>query len=117
MKVSCDGAALKVSGAARGTVGYLVQADRDLEFSGKSRFMVNIAGINSQTDTFDMAKLFKLELDGKAAFDISALQEIRKIGSFSQNSVNANLRFDGKSFRKSSPKPAFPPNLRLLSQN
>lgn len=104
LRFTLEGAALLVSGktAPARTGGYIIQSAEDLEFSGKNRLIIKVAGVKD-TDQFNGLKLLKLELDdksqttttagmknrndqtyinarnGEAVFDISALAEIRKI--------------------------------------
>jgi hypothetical protein len=117
LRFTLDDMALLVSGKADGAQGYIIHSTEDLEFSGKSRLTVKVSGI-SENDVFDMNKLLKLELadipqrtitpgmrnrndptyinarDGEAVFDISRLQNIRKINLVFFNCTVSDLKIE-----------------------
>jgi hypothetical protein len=115
MTFANKGPALAISGAARGVEGYLVSSEDDLEFSGRQRLIIAVSGI-TENDAFDMAKLLKLELNGEpqitltpgmknrndrdyinarngeAVFDLTGLENIRRISLVFFNCAVADLK-------------------------
>ncbi|MDR1468435.1 MAG: hypothetical protein LBT00_04005, partial [Spirochaetaceae bacterium] len=65
-----DGKGLLVSGSHSDASGYMVNADEDLELSGKRRLIITISGI-TENDAFDMSKLLKLELNDEPQITVS----------------------------------------------
>jgi hypothetical protein len=119
LRIVNDGPALVVSGTVTGNGGgYVIEIRENLEFSGRQRLIVKVSGVQKNTDNYDAAKLFKLELNnqaqttvspemrnhndstyinarnGEAVFDISRLRNIRKLNLVFYNSTMTGVKIE-----------------------